>query len=68
MHVAHKFLMGQLASMPWVLTSIFVKCMDIISRVLAHHTNSNLIVTDGPCLLGHQVKKGEDSAYMQIRR
>ena len=40
----------------------------IISRVLARHTTSNLIVTDGLCLLGHQVKKGEDSTYMQIYR
>ena len=49
-----------------LLTSIIVKYMDIISRVLAQHTTSNLIVMDGPCLLGHQETKGEDSAYMQI--
>ena len=29
--------------------------MDIISRVLAWHTTGNLIITDGPCLLGHRV-------------
>ena len=58
--------MSQLAGMPWVLASIIVKYMDIISRVLAQHTTSNLIITDGPCLLGHQVKKGEDSVYLQI--
>ena len=33
--------------------------MDTISRVLARHTTGNLIVMDGPCLLGHRVKKGE---------
>ena len=43
------------------------KYMDIISRVLARQTTSNLIVMDRPCLQGHQVKKGEDSTYMQIR-
>ena len=54
MHVARKFLMSQLVSIPWLLASIIVKYMDIISRVLAWHATSNLIVTDGPCLLGHQ--------------
>ena len=42
-----------LASMPWLLTSTIVKYMDIISRVLAWHITGDLIVTDGPCLLGH---------------
>ena len=40
--------------------------MDIIGKVLARHTTGNLIVTDEPCLLGHQAKKGEDNMYMQI--
>ena len=31
--------------------------MVIISRVLAWHSESNLFVTDKPCLLGHRVKK-----------
>ena len=35
--------------------------MDIISKGLAWHTIGNLIVMDGPCLLGHWVKKGEDN-------
>ena len=54
--------------MPWLLASIIVEYMDIISRVLAWHSTGNLIITDGPCLLGHQVKKGEDSTwtYLQI--
>ena len=56
-----------LVSMPWLLARIIVKYMDIISRVLAWHTTSNLIVTNGPCLLGHLVKKEKDSTYMQIR-
>ena len=53
---------------PWLLTSIIVKYMDIMSRVLAWHTTGNLIVTDGSCVLGPRVKKGEDSTwtYMQI--
>ena len=55
--------MSQLVRMPWLLTDIIV---DIISRVLARHTTGNLIVMDGPCLLGHCVNKGEDSMYMQI--
>ena len=59
-------LASQFVSMPWLLTSIIIKYMDIISRVLARHTTSNLIITDGPYLLGHRVKKGEDSKYMQI--
>ena len=42
------------------------KYMNIISRVLAQHTISNLIVMDGPCLLGHWMKNGEDNTYMQI--
>ena len=58
--------MSQLMSIPWLLASIIVKYMDIISRVLAHHTTSNLIVTDGPGLVGHRVKKGEDSMFMQM--
>ena len=58
--------MNQLVSMPWLLANITVKYMDIISRVLVRHTTGNFIVTDGPCLLGYQVKKGEDSSYMQI--
>ena len=70
MYVAHKFLMSQLASMPWLLTSIIVKLIvkytDIVSSMLAQHTTGNLIVADEPCLLGHRVKKGEDSMYMQI--
>ena len=53
--------------MPCLLVSIIVKYMDIISRVLVWHTIGNLIVTDGPCLLGHGVKKGEIVCmYMQI--
>ena len=59
-------LASQLASMPLLPTSIIVKYMDIVSRVLARHTTGNLIVTDGPCQLGHQVKKRDDSTYMQI--
>ena len=55
--------MRQVMSMPWLLTNIIV---DIISRVLAQHTTGNLIVMDGPCLLGRRVNKGEDSMYMQI--
>ena len=55
-----------LMSMLWLLISIIVKYMNIVSRVLAQHTTSNLIVMDGPCLLGHRVKEGEDSIYMQI--
>ena len=54
--VARKFLMSQLISMPWLLTSIIVKYMDIISRVIVQHTTSNLIIMDGPCPLGHRVK------------
>ena len=61
------FVASQLTSMPWLLISIIVKYMDIISRVLARHTADNLVVTDGPCLLGHRVKKGENSTYMEIR-
>ena len=49
--------------MHWLLANTIVKYMDIISRVLALQTTGNLIVTDGPCLLGHRVKKGEDSTY-----
>ena len=64
--VVCEFLASKLASMPWLLPSIIVKYMDIISRVLAQHTMGDLIVTDRPCLLGHRVKKGEDSTYMQI--
>ena len=56
-----------LMSMPWLLTSIIIKHMDIISRMLARHTIGNLIVVDGPCLLGHRVKKGEDSTYMYVQ-
>ena len=66
MRVACKFLASHLMSMPWLLASIIVKYMDIISRVLAWHTIGNLIVTDGPCLLENRVKKGEDSTDMQI--
>ena len=54
-------------SMPMLLASIIIKYMDIVSRVLARLTTGNLIVMDGPCLLRHRVKKGEDSTYMQIR-
>ena len=53
-------------SMPWLLASIIVKYVDIMSRVLAWHTTGNLIITDGPYLLGHQVKKVEESMHMQI--
>ena len=42
-------------NMPWLLAGIIVKYMDIISRVLIW---GNLIVTVGPCLPGHRVKKG----------
>ena len=63
MRVARKFLTSQLASVPWLLANIIVKYMDIISRVLARHTTSNLIVMDGPCLLEH-MKKGENSTYV----
>ena len=52
-------LVSQLTNMPWLLAGIIVKYMDIISRVLIWHTIGNLIVTVGPCLLGHRVKKGE---------
>ena len=42
--------------------------MDAISRVLAWNTAGNLILMDGSCLLGYQVKKGEkkgeDSTYI----
>ena len=58
-------LTSQLMSMPWLLASI-IKYVDIISIVLARHTTGNLIVTDGPCIVGHQVKKQKDSTYMQI--
>ena len=34
-HVAREFLVSQLASMPWLLASIILKYIDIISRVLA---------------------------------
>ena len=54
--VAREFLTSQLMSMPWLLTRIIVKYMDTISIVLAWHSTSNLIVMDGPCLLGHRVK------------
>ena len=57
MHVVREFLTRQLTSKPWLLTSIIVKYMDIISRVLARHTTGNFIIMDGPCLLGHRVKK-----------
>ena len=40
-------------SMLWLLVSIIVKYIDIISRVLAQHTTGNLTVTDEPCLPGH---------------
>ena len=40
--------------------------MDIISKVLARHTTNNLIIMDGPCLLGYQAKKEEDSMYMHV--
>ena len=61
---AHVLLASQLTGMPWLLPSIIVKYMVIISRVLAQHSTGNLIVTDGPCLTGHRVKKGKDSMYM----
>ena len=61
--VARRFRASQLTSMSWLLSSIIVKYMDIISRALAWHTTDNLLVRDGPCLLGHRVKKGEDSRY-----
>ena len=64
--LASRQLFASYLRMPWLLTSIIFKYMDIISRVLAWHITCNLIVTDGPCLLGHQVKKGEDSMYIQI--
>ena len=65
--VACKFLSSELMSMPCrLLTSIIVKYMDIINRMLARHITSNLIVTDGPCLLGTRVKKGENSMYMHV--
>ena len=67
MSVACDFLASKLASMPWLLPSIIVKYMDIISRVLAQHTMGNLIVTDRPCLLGHRMKKGEDSTVCKYR-
>ena len=57
MSSAHVLLSSQLASMSWLLTSIIVKYMDIISRLLARHATGNLIVTDGLCLLGHRVKE-----------
>ena len=62
MQVACEFL----TSMPWLLAIIIVKHMDIISKVLVRLTTGNLIKTDGPCLLGHRMKIGEDSMYMQI--
>ena len=40
--------------------------VDIISMLLAWQTISILIVTDGPCLLGNRVKKGENSTYMLL--
>ena len=40
--------------------------MDTINIVLARYTTDDLIVMDGPYLLGCPVKKGEDSTYMQI--
>ena len=53
--------------MLWLLASIIVKYMEFISRVLTRHTTGDLIIwLDGPCLLGHWGKKGEDSMYMQI--
>ena len=67
MSVACEFLASKLASMPWLLPSINVKYMDIISGVLAQHTMGNLIVTDRPCLLGHRMKKGEDSTVCTYR-
>ena len=41
--------------------------MNIITRVLAWHSTGNLIITDGPCLLVHQVKKGEDSMWTHMQ-
>ena len=46
------------------VASIIVKYMDIISGVLAWYSTGNLIITDGPCLLGHQVKKREDNMWI----
>ena len=40
-------------SMFWLLVSIIVKYMDVISRVLAQYMTGNLIVTDEACLPGH---------------
>ena len=40
--------------------------MDIISTVVARHTTSDVIVMDGPCLLGCQVKNGKDNTYMPM--
>ena len=65
-HVAFKLLTSQLPSysqIPWFLASIIVKYIDIY-RVLARHTTGNFIVTDGPYIPGHRLKKGEDSPYI----
>ena len=52
------------ASMSWLLVSIHVKYMDIISTVLARHTTGNLII------MGHDYwgicEEGKNSIYMQI--
>ena len=67
MYAAHELLARQLMIMPWLLASIIISYMDIISRVLARHTTSNFI-TDGPSQLVHRVQKGKDTTYryMQI--
>ena len=57
MHTVSEFLASQLASMSLLLATIIVNYMDIISTVLAQHTTDNFIAMDGPCLLGHRVKK-----------
>ena len=54
MYVAHELFASPLTNIPWLLTSIIVKYMDIISKVLARHTTGNLIVMDGPCLEGRR--------------
>ena len=38
-----------------VLIKLWVICT--VSKVVAWHTTSNFIITDGLCLLGHRVKK-----------
>ena len=62
----HMLLASQSREFLGCYSQVIVKYMDIISTVLSRHTTNNLIVTDGPCLLGttsSEEIKGEDSMY-----